>query len=212
MNILTRTINLLLLNLTIILALTPLNSFAYTPPSKNDDEPQQAEFTGSRGGCPDYSQTIKPLFPQAENLYTTLGQPTFLIQVKESLKNPIYFSIIGDDQIYPLYQEKVESAESGLLVFKVPTNIELKRNKRYRLNFVIVCNEKRPSHNWLLTALITRRSSPSISSSDNFVAPIQDAQTLSKEGLWFEALEIIYQQGLLNSSNFNSLLEVFTVK
>ncbi len=212
MDLLTKTINLFWLNLIIIVALNPLNTVAYTPPPKNDDEPQQANFTGSRGACPDYSQTIRPLFPKAENLYTTLGQPTFLIEVKESLKNPIYFSIIGDEQIYPLYQEKVENAAQGLLVFKVPTNIELERNKTYRLNFVIVCNEKRPSHNWLLTALITRRSFPSQSSSDNSVAPIEDAQTLSKEGLWFEALDIIYRQGLLNSSSFNSLLEVFTVK
>ena len=101
MNILTKTINLLLLNLIIVVVSLPLNSFAYTPPSKNDDEPEQAEFTGSRGGCPDYSQTIRPLFPKAENLYTTLGQPTFLLQVNEALKNPIYFSIIGNDQIYP---------------------------------------------------------------------------------------------------------------
>ena len=169
MDIFSKTINLLLLNLIMILASAPLNTAAYTPPSKNDDEPQQAEFTGSRGGCPDYSQTIRPLFPKAENLYTTLGQPTFLIQLKESLKNPIYFSIIGDDQIYPLYQEKVENAAQGLLVFKVPTNIELERNKKYRLSFVIVCNEKRPSHNWLLTALITRRSSPFISAPDDSV-------------------------------------------
>ncbi len=92
---------------------------------------------------------------------------------------------------------------------KVPANIELKLNKTYRLNFVIVCNDKRPSHNWLLTALITRRSPSVISWADDSVDILEVAKTLSKEGLWFEALEMIYIKGLVDDSNFNSLLEVF---
>ncbi len=209
MNTLSKTINILFLNLIIMLTLKSFTlAKSYTPPKRNE-APQQAEFTGTRGSCPDYRETILPLFPKAENLDTILRQPTFLIQVREPLKNPIYFSIIADEQIAPLYQAKIESADLGLLAFKVPANIELKLNKTYRLNFVIVCNDKRPSHNWLLTALITRRSPSVISKPHDSVNILEVAKTLSKEGLWFEALEMIYIKGLVDDSNFNSLLEVF---
>ncbi len=199
------------INVIIGLALSswPVLARSYRPPRMEKKQPTQgATVSGSRGSCPDYSESIIPLFPKADNLKTTLARPVFLFHLKSPLENPAYFSLVGEDKIYPLYQRKIDKSEAKLLAFKLPPHLELTSNQTYRLNFIIVCNEKKPSHNWSVTALVTRipPSSVSLSATKATSPSVEQATLLSQAGLWFDALQRIYQENLVNDSNFSNLL------
>ncbi len=230
MKTLIKILNILSLNLIIIYSYKPIVVFgksdkppvvereqgeSTTPfikaPVVEGQEPQRATVSGSRGSCPDYSDIVIPLFPKTENINTKLARPTFLFELKSSLSNTAYFSLVATDEIYPLYEQKIDNASSGLLAFKLPPSIELTPNKAYRLTFVIVCNEKRPSHNWLVTSLVTRltQENSAIKKVDISDPVFHQAVVLSQTGLWFDALELIYEKDLVDDESFNSLLENF---
>ncbi len=183
----------------------PVFAQSYRPPRMKKQKPQAATLSGSRGSCPDYSERIIPLFPQTKNLTTTLPQPVFIFRLKSILNNLAYFSLVADHEFYPLYQQKIESANPSLLVFQVPEEVELALNTTYRLNFVIVCDETRPSHNWSVSTSVTRIPHSSISVPQG--QPLKQALFLSQAGLWVDALELIYKKDLLNDSTVDKLLQ-----
>ena len=210
-----RTIKRPLLNIISISALISLSWLfsraikAYEPPHVEGEPPQSATLSGSRGYCPDYQEEIIPLFPEDLELKTSLAQPVFLFQLKSPVNNPIYFSLISDQQIEPIFAEEMESANRGLLAFKVPNQIKLITNQTYRLNFIILCDEQRPAHNLSVSALV-KKVSPDNNEPISFVSEskevILQAEELSRQGLWFDALAVIYTQKIVNEANFNQLL------
>ena len=187
----------------------PIVAQSYTPPLIKKQKPQSATLSGSRGSCPDYSDSIIPLFPKADNLKTTLARPVFLFQLKSPLENPAYFSLVAEDQIYPLYERQLENSEARLLAFTLPADTELSPNQTYSLNFIIVCNEKRPSHNWSVSTLVTRidQTPTSLVNVSSRSPSVEQAKLLAQAGFWFDALERIYQENLVNESNLSNLLK-----
>ena len=202
----TKTVGLIGLNTIIICFLDFLPvSASYQPPPMQEQKPQRATISGSRGSCADYSQVISPLFPQAKNLVTSLPQPVFLFQLKSALNHPAYLSLVDNEQIYPLYQRKIDHASPGLLAFQIPTTVELKPEQTYRLNFVIVCDEQKPSHNWSVSTLITRTAKPPLALSTRSKAGLSEALLLSQAGFWFDALTLVYQNNLIEDAVFDQL-------
>lgn len=193
------------------LELLPVLAQSYSPPPMEPQKPQRATISGSRGrgSCPYYQDSITPLFPKAENIITALAQPVFIFQLNSSLNNPAYFSLIANDEIYPLYEQKIESLPSQLLVIKIPQEVKLALNTTYRVNLVIVCNDKKPSYNWSFSTKITRIALPTVVTQkvEREFETIARAVILSRGGFWFDALALISSQGLVNNSTFEKLLE-----
>jgi hypothetical protein len=165
----------------------------YIPPNKDKQE-QNATASGSRG-CQGNAVDITPLIPTNHTPTTISTHPNFLFSVKSEPKFPVRFTLVEPGVAKPLWEKELIVSRAGIMSVSIPENVNLKTNKEYVWNLVVVCNPNRPSENYYIRASV-KRVSPSqelVQEIDSAKSHELQASILARAGIWYDAIYTSYQ-------------------
>ncbi|QLE58455.1 DUF928 domain-containing protein [Nostoc sp. TCL26-01] len=177
------------------------------PPTPSGESPPGGRVRGGakRGTCPSVKTELTALVPFTQNTptvtnvfgMTTQAHPTFLFYVPYA-KNTTYPAefVLQDQESNSVYEKAIALPEQpGIISISLPTTIPpLALNKQYRWFFSVYCDQQKQSPPIYVEGVIKRVNLNQATIQQlQTASPLQQSAIYMKNGIWFEALNILAQ-------------------
>ena len=191
----------------VALSVVPLRAIAqsYIPPDVG--LPGRREGGGTRGECAAVDKTLTALMPQNNFGYTLNEYPTFYWYVPQIGAEAAEFVLL-DENNNEIYLTTFQIADSpGLISLSLPDTAglpPLEEGQNYHWYFSLICDFNDRSGDLFTDGWIQRTTITPGSSLDTRLSTAPEdthAEIYAEEGIWFNALDLLFQDWINDSGN-----------
>lgn len=183
----------------------------YTPPAESRNPGNNYVPAGRRGGCGDELVAIAPRLFSGR---TTATRPTFIWYGWSDAAAVVEFQLYqyqpdGLATIIPAIP--VEPTAAGFVTYTLPPEqAELTVGDTYFWRVVSYCDQDRQELGFLTSAFLEVVESPAELAEESSETPLERAQTLARQGIWYDALAQVYDANTPETQRFleNLLLDL----
>ncbi|NJK36983.1 MAG: DUF928 domain-containing protein [Oscillatoriales cyanobacterium RM2_1_1] len=187
------------------------------PPSPNRGKPSNTAGGGTRGGPESENQVCTtgdiPLTalvpPEDEKVTTISANPEFFTYVPQTTAKQAQFLVV-DEAGDAVYESTFDlPGEAGIVTVGLPERVNLEVDQSYTWQFIVLCNPNAPEDVEFVQGEITRTTlSQELRTQLNLAqAPLEKAELLAKERVWFDTLMMMAQLRESNQTEWEQLLK-----
>ena len=180
----------------------------YIHQESQEVEQRRTVSSGSRSSCQSSVEenSISLLVPEEEVVHRTSSQrPTLYVSTSKAvISKPLKFTLVNPRTFETLIEQNFSVLADGIKKITLPEDVKLSPDEIYLWYVSIPCSNELTEYREVLSAAIIRRQLSQemkikLQQTQN---QLEVAEIYAENGFWYDALELLIEQNVQDSSNY----------